>query len=56
MKGPKDTSYAKGIFFLRLIFPKDYPERNPEIVFLTPIYYPNVNSYKRENDGPFQLR
>ena len=55
MQGPKDTPYAKGIFFLHLKFPKDYPERNPEIVFLTPIYHPNVNPYKRGNDGPFQL-
>ena len=56
LQGPKDTPYAHGIFFLHLKFPKDYPERNPEIVFLTPIYHPNVNPYKRENDGPFQLR
>ena len=55
MQGPKDTPYANGIFFLHLKFPKEYPERNPEIVFLTPIYHPNVNPYKTENDGPFQI-
>ena len=53
--GPKDTPYSGGFFKLHLKFPKEYPEKKPEIVFVTPIYHPNVNSYKRENDGPFQL-
>ena len=31
--GPKDTPYAKGIFYIHLIFPEDYPKKSPEIVF-----------------------
>ena len=49
--GPKDTPYADGFFNLHLIFPKDYPEKNPEIVFLTPIYHPNVKHFKSEDIG-----
>ena len=44
--GPKDTPYAKGIFYIHLIFPEDYPKKSPEIVFFTPIYHPNVNPCK----------
>ena len=40
--GAKDTPYANGIFFIKLQFPHDYPYRNPEIYFLTPIYHMNV--------------
>lgn len=47
--GPKDTSYAKGFFNLNVIFPEEYPKKGPEIVFLTPIYHPNVQWFKREN-------
>lgn len=41
--GAKDTPYADGIFFIKLSFPQDYPDRAPRINFLTPIYHPNVN-------------
>jgi len=41
--GPKDTSYKGGIFLLKALFPRDYPERAPEICFITPIYHVNVN-------------
>ena len=40
--GPKDTPYEGGIFFLKIIFPDDYPNTQPEIVFTTPIYHLNV--------------
>ena len=49
--GPEDTSYANGLFCLHLIFPDDYPEHSPEIVFLTPIYHLNVNPKKIETKG-----
>ena len=45
LSGPKDTSYNGGLFFLSVTFPEDYPERPPEICFLTPIYHFNVNPY-----------
>ena len=40
--GAKDTPYANGIFFIKLQFPHNYPNRGPEIYFLTPIYHMNV--------------
>ncbi len=48
--GPKDTSYSGGLFYLRVIFPEDYPNSVPDIIFLTPIYHLNVNPYKT-NEG-----
>ena len=40
--GPKDSIYSGGLFFLKLSFPKDYPNNPPQINFLTPIYHLNV--------------
>ena len=40
--GAKDTSYADGIFLIKILFPNNYPDSRPEIFFLTPIYHPNV--------------
>ena len=41
--GPKDTSYKGGLFHLSVQFPPDYPQKAPEVCFLTPIYHVNVN-------------
>ena len=41
--GPKDTSYKGGLFYLSIQFPPDYPNKAPEVCFLTPIYHINVN-------------
>ena len=49
--GPKDTPYHNGIFHLKIIFPEDYPQTKPEIIFLTPIYHLNV-SYQVSNLKP----
>ena len=43
--GPKDTFYKGGLFYLKIIFPKDYPNSKPEILFLTPIYHLNVKFF-----------
>ena len=48
--GPKDTPYKMGLFYLEIIFPKDYPNSPPEIHFKTPIYHPNVNNHKSEKE------
>ena len=41
--GPQDTPYAGGLFYLDILFPKDYPKQQPEVKFVTPIYHINVN-------------
>ena len=43
MMGPRDTSYKDGLFYLKILFPKDYPKSAPEVLFVTPIYHVNVN-------------
>jgi len=44
--GPKDTPYKGGLFFLKILFPEDYPCGSPDIIFLTPIYHLDVNPRK----------
>ena len=41
--GPSDTSYKNGLFYLRVLFPDNYPYEKPEVRFITPIYHVNVN-------------
>ena len=41
--GPTDTSYKNGLFYLRVLFPDDYPVGRPEVRFITPIYHVNIN-------------
>ncbi len=43
--GPKDTPYKGGLFYLKIIFPDDYPTGKPEILFLSPIYHLNVKFF-----------
>ena len=50
--GPKDSSYRGGLFYLEIIFPENYPNKAPEILFLTPIYHINVNS---DNNSDIKL-
>ena len=49
--GPKDTSYKGGIFILKITFTEDYPDKAPEVVFITPIYHVNVNPTKSNMIG-----
>ena len=48
--GAPDSLYNGGIFHIKLSFPKDYPNRKPEVIFLTPIYHLNVNPLKLEGN------
>jgi len=50
--GPKDTSYKGGVFLLKAIFPKNYPEKAPEMYFITPFYHVNVNPKFSLNPSP----
>ena len=43
LRGPNDTSYKDGLFYLSIEFPEDYPMKQPEVCFVTPIYHVNVN-------------
>ena len=43
LRGPNDTSYKGGLFYLTFDFPEDYPMKQPEVCFVTPIYHVNVN-------------
>ena len=43
LMGPSDTSYRNGLFYVRVLFPDNYPEGKPEVRFITPIYHVNVN-------------
>ena len=52
LKGPYDTSYAGGLFIIRIKFPEDYPERPPEVCFKTPIYHININPKKPKSNVP----
>lgn len=41
-EGPKDTLYENSNYWLRMMVPNDYPFKSPSIVFLTPIFHPNI--------------
>ena len=55
LMGPTNTSYAGGLFFLKIKFPENYPDKEPEVVFKTPIYHINVNPRKPKQNGAESL-
>ena len=46
---PRDSPYGEGIFHIKILFPQEYPNSRPEIIFQTPIYLPNFDVYKNQN-------
>ena len=50
MKGPIDTPYENGLFYLKIKFPDNYPKKPPEITFINPIYHININPYIPTDD------
>lgn len=42
IRGPKDTPYEDGYYWLRMVITKEYPFKSPSVIFLTPIFHPNI--------------
>jgi peroxin-4 len=42
IQGPKDSPYEGGTFELSLRCPETYPLAPPKVVFVTPVFHPNV--------------
>ncbi|ELP92598.1 ubiquitin-conjugating enzyme E2, putative [Entamoeba invadens IP1] len=40
--GPEDTIWENGIFQLRMEFTEEYPVKPPKIVFVSPMFHPNI--------------
>lgn len=42
IEGPAGTPYASGVFKVKLVLGKDFPQSPPKAFFLTKIFHPNV--------------
>lgn len=42
LEGPKDTYYENSNYWCRMVVPNEYPFKSPSIIFLTPIFHPNI--------------
>ena len=55
--GPKEQGnpYKGGLFILRAHFPPDYPNKPPEVYFITPIYHVNIKPTAPQKEGEESL-
>jgi ubiquitin-conjugating enzyme (huntingtin interacting protein 2) len=44
IKGPMDSAYDGGLFFVDIILPEAYPFEPPKMKFITKVWHPNVSS------------
>jgi ubiquitin-conjugating enzyme E2 A len=42
LSGPANTAWEGGVYVLSLTFKESYPLTPPDVLFLTPIFHPNV--------------
>ena len=40
--GPEDTEWEGGVFKLKMVFSDQYPNKAPDVRFVTEIFHPNV--------------
>lgn len=45
--GPEDSPFEGGLFKLELFLPEDYPMSAPKVRFITKIYHPNIDRWKK---------
>jgi hypothetical protein len=46
LNGLNYTPYSGGKYYIKILFPSEYPKRAPEFYFVTPFYHLNVNPYR----------
>ena len=49
--GPKNTPYEGGIFTVKVVIPKTYPDEKPSFYFITRIYHLNIYWMDSNCDG-----
>lgn len=53
--GPEDTPWEGGTFKLTIEFSEEFPNKAPQVRFVTRMYHPNSNPYSVYNDGTICL-
>jgi ubiquitin-conjugating enzyme E2 T len=47
LKGPPDSPFEDGLFKLKITIPERYPFEPPQVLFITKIYHPNIDTSGR---------